>query len=106
MLPLHPIPALRHLHRLVFGRWPGRQAVHHPYERIVEIRDDEFCGCDREPPSTYGECCRDRDHSRDRVADAVNFTVHNGSGRRPPKPIIHFLSYQDVIAAITEMLPT
>jgi hypothetical protein len=57
LLDLYTLWALRHLYLELFGRWPGRQAVHRPYERILELREDEFCGC-YESGKRYGECCQ------------------------------------------------
>ena len=35
LLDLYSVWAVRHLHLTVVGRWPGPQAVIHPYERIL-----------------------------------------------------------------------
>jgi hypothetical protein len=94
LLDLYTLWALRHLHLQVFGRWPGYQAVCHPYERILEIRDDEHCGCG-ESDKLYGECCRDKDLARDRIADAVNFIVRSSGGlREPPSSVARFIREQ------------
>ena len=104
LLDLLTVWALRHLHNLVFDRWPGRQAVRHPYERIDEIRDDEYCGCDGYPPKPYAQCCRDCDLKRNRIADAVNFTLHTGGVRRPPEAIIRFLCRQNDVPQLADLL--
>jgi hypothetical protein len=88
LLDLYTLWALRHLYLEVFGRWPGPQAVFHPYERILELREDEWCGCGR-TERLYGECCRDKDLARNRIADAVNFVIDFAGGRRePPRRIV------------------
>lgn len=91
LLDLYTLWALRHRHLEVFGRWPGRQSVEHSYERLQELKEDEFCGC-QDSDILYGDCCRDSDLARDRVADAVNFRFMMGKDRRPPKAIVDFVT--------------
>jgi hypothetical protein len=94
LLDLYTLWALRHLHLQVFGRWPGYQAVRHPYERILELREDEHCGCG-ESDKLYGECCRDGDLRRNRIVDAVNFVVcYSGGLREPPSSVVRFIREQ------------
>lgn len=83
LLDLYTLWALRHLHLEVFGRWPGPQAVLHPYERLIELKEDECCGCG-EGSKVYRDCCRDRDMARNRVADAVDFVIRFAGGLREP----------------------
>jgi hypothetical protein len=83
LLDLYTVWALRHLHLAHFGRWPGHQAVRDPYERLMEIHEDEHCGCDADE-ARYGQCCRPRDLSRNRIADAVSFFLRFGE-RKPPQ---------------------
>jgi len=88
---LYTLWAARQLHLEVFGRWPGAQAVHRPYERILEIRPSEQCGC-REASGDYGECCSVRDFARDRVADAVEFVCWTRfEVRSPPTEVLDFV---------------
>lgn len=94
LLDLYTLWALRHLHLQVLGRWPGRQAVRHPYERILELRADEHCGCGK-TDKLYGECCREKDLARNQVADAVNFIVATEGGlRKPPDAVTRFIRKQ------------
>lgn len=94
LLDLYTLWALRHLHLQVFGRWPGQQSVRHPYERILELREDEHCGCGTSD-KRYGECCREKDLARNRIADAVNFQmVYMGGLRHPPSSIVRFVREQ------------
>lgn len=94
LLDLYTLWALRHLHLQVFGRWPGHQAVRHPYERILELKGDEHCGCGKSD-KLYGECCRDNDLARNRVADAVNFLLrYSGGLRQPPSSVVRFVREQ------------
>lgn len=96
LLDLYTLWALRHLYLQTFGRWPGRQAVHLPYERILELRPDEYCGCDNSE-RLYGECCRDKDLARNRLADAFTFLRHPSGGlRKPPDEVVRFVHAQKV----------
>ena len=93
LFDLYTVWTLRHLHLSVFGRWPGSQAVPDPFERILELQEDELCGCDNEPPKSYGACCMDADLRRNRVADAVHFIVYNCGGvRTPPDSVRQFVA--------------
>ena len=104
LLDLYSVWALRHLYLKRFGRWPGYQAVIHPFERILELGKDEYCGCENRD-SLYGDCCRDRDLARNRAADAVNFMLWTGGGRRePPLAIMRFLLEQKQAPQILDLL--
>lgn len=92
LIDIYTVWALRHLHLRHTGRWPGPQSVHRPYERLLEIRLDERCGCSA-PRGTYGQCCRPRDLDRDRIADAVDFAIFSGwEIRHPPAAVEAFMS--------------
>lgn len=91
LLDLHSVWAVRHLHLQVFGRWPGPQAVHHPYERILELREDEYCGC-AVGDKLYGECCRNEDLATNPIANAVSFFFFSGGClREPPEAVARFV---------------
>lgn len=91
LLDFYTLWAFRHLHLQTYGRWPGNQSVRHPYERILELREDEYCGCEMSN-KLYGQCCKERDLERDILADAVNFTINHAGGiRKPPEAILKFL---------------
>ena len=91
LLDLYTVWALRHLYLEVFGRWPGPQAVRWPYERLLEFRVDEQCGCGA-PTKLYGECCLQKDLSRKRLPLAINFLAQTGGGhRRPPDAVVNFV---------------
>lgn len=87
LLDFYSLWALRHLHMKVFDRWPGYQAVHTPYERILELRPEEHCGCEHSD-RLYGECCQKNDKKRNIIADAINFTLKSHGGRRMPPPMV------------------
>ena len=84
LLDLYTVWALRHLHLEWFDRWPGQQAVFHPYERRVEFRPDESCGCGSE--QSYRDCCAPRDAARKFVPDFVSFALRFSGGLRVPPP--------------------
>ena len=95
LLDLFSVWALRHLHLETFGQWPGSQAPCHPYERLLEFADRDFCTCGSD--LRYGRCCRARDLARNRIADAVNFNLlTRGYDRRPPKAVINFMSGEQI----------
>lgn len=84
LLDLYTVWALRHLHLQILGRWPGYQAVHRPVERLLELRDDEYCGCGT-TSRLYGECCRAKDRSVSHVREAVQLAL---SPRCPPRSLV------------------
>lgn len=91
LLDLYTVWAVRQLHLRTFGRWPGYQSVRHPYERILELREDEHCGCERYT-KLYGKCCWDADRALSQIREAVLFTLRmHGGLRRPPSAILNFL---------------
>lgn len=92
LLDLYTVWALRHLHLEVVGRWPGPQAAFHPYERISELRADEYCGCGTSD-QRYRDCCRDKDLGRNRVADALDFLKRHANGVRQPSRSILQLAH-------------
>lgn len=101
LLDLYSLWATRHLHLERLGRWPGRQAAVDPYERLSEIRDDEFCGCER-GDALYSECCKDSDSKR--RSEGVDFVRRTGL-RKPPKQILAFLLDRDVPAPLSLVSP-
>lgn len=91
LLDIYTLWALRHHYLEIFGRWPGQQSIVHPYERILEQKETELCGCGRYD-KFYGECCKKTDIKRDRIADAIDFHIFtDGSERKPPKVITTFM---------------
>lgn len=90
-LDLNTLWALRHLHLEEFGRWPGYHSAPHPYERLTELQEDEFCGCDK-PPRRYRECCQPTDLAEDRARIAIDFCRRylGGGIRRAPDDIVKF----------------
>jgi len=91
LLDLYTLWALRHLHLKAFGRWPGMQSILHAYERILELRDDEYCGC-ANSQILYKDCCKDSDHRHAVIKEALRFTIDTMGGlRSPPRKIVEFL---------------
>lgn len=90
LLDLYTVWALRHLHLESFGRWPGPQAVFHPYERRLEFHLDESCGCGSD--KMYRNCCAPRDGARRVVPDFVSFALRFAGGlREPPARVAQFV---------------
>ncbi len=100
LLDLYTVWALRHLHLQIFGRWPGYQAVHYPVERLLELREDEYCGCGM-TGKMYGECCKAKDAAKSRVADAVQFAL---SPRRPPGSVTKAVRTGDAPPLLANLL--
>lgn len=91
LLDLYSSWAVRHLYLQAFGRWPGYQSVQVPYERVLELREDEYCGCENFG-RRYAECCRERDLALHLVNAAINFDKRSGGGHRtPPVEISKFV---------------
>ena len=91
LLDLHVLWAVKHLHLKEFGRWPGLQSVHEPYERLTEFQDNEFCGCSNPGENKlYKDCCKNHDASLNKLACAISFAQRIGGVRKPPESIISF----------------
>ncbi len=88
LIDLYTLWALRHLYLKTFGLWPGYQSIHWVYERILEVKSEEFCGCENSN-KRYGECCEVKDKSLNIIEAAITYMTHCYSGKRnPPKDII------------------
>jgi hypothetical protein len=83
LLDLYTVWALRHLHLEILGTWPGQQVAHYGIERIFEQGDTELCGCGS-AVNLYRDCCKPKDVSQTRAADAVQFVWFP---RTPPRSI-------------------
>ena len=104
LFDLYSVWALRHLHLRTFGRWPGPQAVHRPYERLLELNPEEHCGCGSQA-RTYAECCRPEDFDGDRIRDAVDFMFWSGGTlRAPPLAVVDFAAGQGGLERLNELL--
>jgi hypothetical protein len=104
LLDIYSVWALRHLHFEVLGRWPGPQAVALPYERLLELADDEHCGCGSSD-MRYSDCCKESDSKRDRIAEAVRFCIFTGwTLRHPPASILQFMGDRRQLPRISELV--
>lgn len=103
LLDLYTLWGLRHLHLQLFGRWPGHQVVHRPYERIMELKEDEYCGCG-ESDKRYGECCREKDLARDQIADAAEFGFSYSSLRKCPDSVTSFIREWKEVPSLSALL--
>lgn len=91
LIDLYTLWAARQLYHREFGRWPGYQSIPYPYERILELRADEFCGCSKSSTS-YGACCFASDRAINQIEEALQFTrLMSGGIRKPPPAIVDFL---------------
>jgi len=93
LIDLYSLWAIRHLHLELIGRWPGYQSVPHAHERVAELKDDEFCGCDS-PHKLYKNCCKQDDIESENAALARGQLnkLPNGGFRAPPKTISKFIN--------------
>lgn len=104
LLDLYTVWAVRHLFLEHFGRWPGSQTARWPYERRLECREDELCGCGS-MNATYAECCLPGDLQRDTVRDALTFLNETQGGERaPPIEIVEFLRTQSIPPSMSRYL--
>jgi hypothetical protein len=102
LLDLYSLWAVRHLHLEQFGRWPGSQTARWAYERRVECREDELCGCGS-LDKTYAECCLPNDLQRSLLLDALFFLKEIPETKRaPPVEILQFLRRQSAPPPIAE----
>lgn len=103
LLDMYTLWALRHNHFEVFQRWPGRQRMHFPYERMTELDVDELCGCGAN--KRYRDCCLKGDLSRNFEVEKMNFLSQRAGGvRMPPPEIVKFVKEKKVPVKISEYL--
>lgn len=104
LLDIYSVWALRHLHFEMLGRWPGPQAVHIPYERILEVAGDEHCPCGF-TGRRYAECCQPTDLKADRLALAVSLVCEsNVRMRSPPAAIKKFAMDRKSVPSISDLI--
>ncbi len=92
LLDLHVVWIVRHLFMRYFGRWPGPQVFHTPWERLFETRPGELCGgCGS--GRRYEDCCREADEKLDPVERLIGFRRRVGDNwnRRPPQAVSEFV---------------
>lgn len=90
LVDLYSVWAVRHLYFERFGIWPGAQASCHAYERLLEFKDCEHCGCGA-TGLTYGECCKARDLSLRTLAAGCDFVCTTAwTLREPPAGVVAF----------------
>lgn len=104
LLDIYSLWALRHLHLEIYGRWPGPQSVVPPYERMQELRDDEFCGCGQSQ-KRYAECCKPIDMKRKLLPAVVSFGFFSAwSVRCPPKSVVQLMLLKNQPPIIPDLL--
>ena len=106
LLDLFSLWALRQLHLEVLGRWPGRQSAFHPYERMSELNDNEFCGCEG-ATRFYADCCKPKDIAKDIKAEARDFLlkIPKCGLRKPPELISEFILGSKKLPPSADELP-
>jgi hypothetical protein len=123
LLDLQIVWIVRHLFLRYFGRWPGAQVFHTPWERLTEQRSGELCGaCDAD--RKYEGCCRPLDQARDQVEEFFLFKkwlrrnltnlrlkdyqwyTHRVLDRRPPRALTEFVwGYHKDPPSLGELTP-
>lgn len=103
LLDIYTLWAFRHLHLERLGRWAGPQVARDYFERIVECRPEELCGCDN-PKGRYRDCCFPRDTMRDHVEAWMMYRSFYGP-RQPPSSVVDFASRQGDPPSVRELLP-
>lgn len=104
LLDIYSVWALRHLHFEVLGHWPGPQSVHLPYERIIEVSEDEHCPCGFSG-RRYAECCQPADLKANRLAIAVAFVCQTTANlRSPPAAIKSFVRDGEALPSIADLI--
>lgn len=91
LLRYYTLWAVRHLHLQVFGKWPGYQVAHSPWERLLEVRRDEYCGCERFDKH-YSECCYDQDLKTMKNNNELVKALVRGELRKPLIEIENFMN--------------
>lgn len=86
LLDLYSLWAVRHLYLEKYGKWPGRQSVPIAAERLLELGDEEFCGCEH-PLGTFARCCKASDQTKTSGADLLDFAMKT---RMPPDEVVRF----------------
>lgn len=86
LLDLYSLWAVRHLCLEKYGKWPGRQSVPIAAERLLELGDEEFCGCEH-PLGTFARCCKASDQAKTSGADLLDFAMKT---RMPPDEVVRF----------------
>lgn len=103
LLDLHTLWAFRHLHLERLGRWPGPQIAFDYFERIVECRPGELCGC-QDPKGRYEDCCLAADAERDPIAALMTYRAFYGT-RQPPDQVARFVEGGCEPPPIRDFLP-
>lgn len=94
LLDIYCLWATQHLHLEIIGSWPGPQSANITLERILEIKDDEYCGCGTDLP--YKECCKEKDRAANIYVVLKNYILMTRGGHRfPPDIVLQFMHKQN-----------
>ena len=104
LLDQYTLWAIRHLYLKTFDRWPGRQVAHHPYERITEFRDNEYCGC-QHSGQLYEHCCKESDEAEDEAKLKADYlkNIAGFTPRTPPASVTQFISDRKVLPHMSDI---
>lgn len=106
LLDLYTLWVFRHLYLHIYGRWPGLQSSPYAWERFLELRSDEFCGCGALPYRLYADCCQGTDRSGRGLRDLMEYMLRGGIlERSPPVAICKFARERGTPPAIETVLP-
>lgn len=94
LLDLYSLWATRHLYMEHYQRWPGYQSVPHAFERIVELRPDEYCGCSNSD-KLYKDCCQSEDNKTSPLTAALQYAKYGFGSRLPPACVNDFLLHRE-----------
>ena len=103
LLDIYTVWTLRHLYLRQFGRWPGRQSVHFAGERLLEMREDEHCGCG-DHGKVYADCCMSADTVGPRIPLLLQFLWATGGARKPPEAVERFVRSQRELPNLAELV--
>lgn len=103
LLDLYTGWAFRHLHLEVMGRWPGPQAGHWSYERIMEVAADEHCPCGM-TGRLYADCCQPKDLSGNRLRQALIFAKISKTPRCPPASVQAFALERKQVPSLSTLV--
>lgn len=106
LIDLYTVWTLRQAHLKAFGWWPGKQSAPHPFERISEFKDEEWCGCDN-PKGRYRDCCKEADLSVPvRVHRDVFYSLFGSFGARSgPSDVENFVRCPILAPDLSKFFP-
>jgi hypothetical protein len=91
LLDLQTVWICRQMFLRSYGRWPGRQMIHTPLERVLQQHPDELCGCGSD--FRYAACHQEGDLVvRDSAGPIAIAQVQQALSTRRPRIPVEFQS--------------